>query len=137
MPPALVLRAAGVQEFEEAVRVDDDARTLFREAGLDLDLRPDHPFSRAERQRWTRAAEQGQLLLASFGSNPAVGLLVLGTLGETRYLDQLSVRVADGRRGIGRALLGHAVAWAGRTRCGSPPTRTCPGTGPGTSGMDS
>ena len=61
MLPALVLRPAGVAEIEEAVRVDDDACTLFREAGLDLDLGPDHPFSRAERQRWTRAAELGQL----------------------------------------------------------------------------
>ena len=97
------------------VAIDNDAGALYAQAGLDLDLGPEHPYARAERVYWTRAAEAGGVFLAE-AEQPgggAVGLLVMDLVDGVPYLEQLSVRTSAMRRGLGRRLLDHAIAWAG------------------------
>ena len=110
MAVRLTIWRAAPHELDEAVAIDDDACALFATVGLHLDLPPDHPFSRAERARWLAAMREG---LAWLAETPATaGLLVLGTIDGIRCVDQLSVRRAAMRQGIGRLLLARAIEWA-------------------------
>lgn len=110
----ITIRPASPDDIDEAVAIDDDACTLYEAAGLKVALGPEHPFARAERARWTRAAEEGLAFLAIAPDGRAVGLLVLGRLADGEpYLEQLSVRSSAMRQGIGRRLLARAIAWAG------------------------
>jgi GNAT superfamily N-acetyltransferase len=111
--PAITIRQASPAEIDEFVAIDNDAGALYAQAGLDLDLGPEHPYARAERAYWTRAAEDGGVFLAEQAGGAAVGLLVMALVDGEPYLEQLSVRTGAMRRGLGRRLLAHAIAWAG------------------------
>jgi GNAT superfamily N-acetyltransferase len=108
----VIIRPGSPDRIAEAIAIDDDACTLYESAGLRFDIGPDHPFARQEHGRWTRAAEQGLLFLASRGEGPPVGLLVLGFVDCQPHLDQLSVRTEAMRQGIGTRLLSVAIDWA-------------------------
>jgi len=108
----ITIRPISPERIGEAVAIDDDACTLFATVGVHLDMSPDHPFARAEYARWTQAAQDGAAFLAERTGGPAVGLLVLGRVDGVPYLDQLSVRTAAMRQGIGRRLVWYAIAWA-------------------------
>ena len=106
----IILRAASPSEIDEAIAIDDDACALYETAGLYFDIGPEHPFAQSEHGRWLLSMQRG---LAHFAVATApVGLLALSVLDGVRYLEQLSVRTAFMRRGIGRRLLEHAIAWA-------------------------
>ncbi|HVU05318.1 MAG TPA: GNAT family N-acetyltransferase [Polyangiaceae bacterium] len=109
------LRVATVDEMDVIVAIDDDATSLYRAAGIVIDLPPDHPFTVDERRRWTAAAERGRLVLAVDDLGEPAGFAALDWIDGAAYLDQLSVRRDRMRRGLGRALLRHAVAWADET----------------------
>jgi GNAT superfamily N-acetyltransferase len=110
----ITIRPASPAEIDELVAIDDDACRLYEQAGLAVALGPEHPFSRAERASWTRAAGEGNAFLAEQADGRSVGLLVMDLVGGAPYLEQLSVRTSAMRRGLGRHLLGYALAWAGR-----------------------
>jgi GNAT superfamily N-acetyltransferase len=105
------IRAAAPSEMPEVVSIDDDATQLYARAGVELGLTDDHPFAVDERRRWYRSAELGRLFVA-VEDGRLIGFASLDVLDGEPYLDQLSVRAASGRRGVGRALLRRAVAWA-------------------------
>jgi GNAT superfamily N-acetyltransferase len=109
---AAVIRQASADDIDEMVSIDTDACTLYSEAGLDLDLGPEHPYSAAERAAWTRCAREGNAFLAGPADAPAAGLLVLDRIDGAAYLEQLSVRRRAMGRGLGRQLLARAIAWA-------------------------
>lgn len=111
MPATISLRRATLADLDEIVDVDDDSGTLYAEHGVTLGLTPAHPFCVAERARWTRSIARGDTYLAL--EREVVGIAVLGLVDGAPYLDQLSVRRASMRRGIGRALVEGALAWAG------------------------
>lgn len=94
------IRPATPDEIDVAIAVDDDACALHAQAGLHLDLGPEHPFARAERARWTRAAHAGHAFLAEEPGGRAIGLVVLGRNDGAPYLDQLSVRTSAMRGGL-------------------------------------
>ena len=109
------IEVAAPGDFDDIVRIDDDATELYAEAGLELVLGASHPFSRAERARWLRSAELGRLFLAMNAEGVRVGFAALDVLDDAAYLDQLSVRQSAMRRGAGGFLLEHALAWAERS----------------------
>lgn len=103
-----------------AIAIDDDSATLYAEYGVPIELADDHPFVIAEHAAWAEAAAAGRLVFAfdpALDATP-VAFATLGFLDGEAYLDQLSVRRVAMRRGLGSALLDHALAWA-RTE-GSP-----------------
>jgi GNAT superfamily N-acetyltransferase len=106
------IRPASPDEIDEAVDIDDDACTLFDTVGFQDDLGPQHPFKQAERARWLHAAREGSAFFAISRAGSAVGLLVLTFVDGQRYVEQLSVRRAVMRQGIGRHLLRYAIEWA-------------------------
>ena len=112
MSEAPTIRRASPDEIDEMNSIDVDACTLFTEAGVDADLGPEHPYSVAERARWTRCARDGNAYLAGWPGAPAVGLLVLDRVDGAPYVEQLSVRRSAMARGLGRRLLARAIEWA-------------------------
>jgi GNAT superfamily N-acetyltransferase len=106
------IRPGTPADLDTLVAIDDDAGQLYEQAGLHLELPADHPFVANERARWLRSLRSGDTFVAAEDGGAAVGMAVLELLDGAPYLEQLSVRLASMRHGLGRALLGHAVAWA-------------------------
>jgi GNAT superfamily N-acetyltransferase len=106
------IRSGTPNDFGVIVALDDDAARLYDEAGLDLHLADDHPFTVAERAMWLRSLEAGDTFVAVDAEGAPVGFAALELVDGAPYLDQLSVRRASMGRGIGRALLSRAVVWA-------------------------
>ena len=105
-------RLARPDEIDTLVAIDDDASQLYAEHGIRVELGPDHPFARAERARWLRAAELGRAFVALDEAGTAVGFAALDLIDGAPYLDQLAVRRAAMRRGLGARLLALAESWA-------------------------
>jgi GNAT superfamily N-acetyltransferase len=106
------IRPALSTDVELIRLIDDDATSLFAEHGLAIELAPDHPFARAELARWLASAEQGRAFFALDEAGQPVGFAALDWLDGHPYLDQLSVRRAAMRRGVGGRLLQHVRDWA-------------------------
>lgn len=106
------LELASPGDLPEVVDIDDDASTLYAEAGVILTLGPSHPFTVAEQRRWLQAAAMHRLFFARDESGARVGIAALDRFDGASYLDQLSVRRTAMRKGAGRFLLRHAIAWA-------------------------
>jgi GNAT superfamily N-acetyltransferase len=105
------MRQAAPHEIDALVAVDDDAAMLYAEHGLVLELAEDDGFVLAERQRWLASAERGQVFVVEQAGR-LVGFASLDRVDGQPYLDQLSVRLAAMRQGIGTALIERAVRWA-------------------------
>ncbi len=105
------IRVAQPNELAVAVAIDRDASALYAEAGIDLSFADDHPFAVAERARWQRCLDAGAVHFALDGDQP-VGFAAVERLDGQPHLEQLSVRPAFGRRGIGAALLQTAIVHA-------------------------
>jgi len=103
------IRPARPSEMATLRDIDDDAGALYAACGLPLDLPPDHVFLRDEGARWLRCTERGQAFLAVDASGTALGFAALGLADGEPYLEQLSVRLAAMRRGIGKRLLEHVA----------------------------
>jgi GNAT superfamily N-acetyltransferase len=106
------VRPAPRSEIDVLRAIDDDAATLYAEHGIPIELTPEHPFLRDELARWTRSAQLGRAFLAVDPAGNGVGFAVLDLVDGEPYLDQLSVRVAAMRRGVGGTLLTRAADWA-------------------------
>ena len=107
------LRLARPDEISALVRIDDAASELFAEAGLVFALAADHPFVRAEVQRWARAIEAELAYVAVDADDQPLGFITLALVDDAPYLDQLAVLPRAMRRGIGTALTRQALAWSG------------------------
>jgi GNAT superfamily N-acetyltransferase len=108
------IRPAREEELAVAVAIDDDAGERYLELGLGPFPPDDHPFILAELARWRAAAREGTILFACAAGGEPVGLLVLRHVDGMPYLQQISVRRAWMRRGIGQALVTRAKRWAVR-----------------------
>jgi len=112
--PEFHLRPAREGELALACAIDDDACTAFEEMGMRVNLGDDHPFTRAEVERWRQAIEEGRLLFACTRSGEPVGFAAFGYVDGRPYLHQVSVRRALSGKGIGRMLVDRVKRWAVR-----------------------
>jgi len=99
------IRPATSNELPLLRELDDAAGVLYERAGTTLNLPPDNEFVVSESVRWQRCLEAGTTLIACDRDGAAVGFAAVGRLDEAPYLDQLSVRPAHMRAGLGTALL--------------------------------
>jgi GNAT superfamily N-acetyltransferase len=105
----LKLRPARPTELDTLRAIDDESGPMYAAAGVDLSCFDfSHPFVQDEQTRWIRALADGRAHVATLAGE-VVGFSVLDTLDGAPYLDQLSVRTAFMRRGIGTSLLSHAL----------------------------
>lgn len=107
------LRRAHADELQTLIAIDDEACELYATAGLELELENDHPFVVAEQLRWATAIEQGLAYVAVNQEGAPIGFAVLAYVDGEPYLDQIAVRPDYMRRGVGTALLNHALSWSG------------------------
>jgi GNAT superfamily N-acetyltransferase len=114
LPFGISVRASREHEVSLADAIDDDACTLYEEAGLVIDTTQNPAFFAEESMRWAEAARAGSLLFACAPGGEPLGFIALGLLDGEPWLQQLSVRRTWMRRGIGRALLSHAQRWSAR-----------------------
>jgi GNAT superfamily N-acetyltransferase len=106
--PELILRPGRVDELDLLREIDDESVPMFAAVGIDLSqLDLDHPFVRSEFERWRAGLQTGHVQVAQI-EREVVGFSVLGSLDGKPYLEQLAVRAAFMRRGIGSTLLAHA-----------------------------
>jgi len=100
------------REIDVLNAIDDDATLLYAQCGMPIELPHDHVFVRSELARWLRSAELGRAFLAIDDSGAGVGFAALDVVDGEPYIDQLAVRVAAQRQGIGGRLLAHSADWA-------------------------
>lgn len=108
------IRRAVEGELHLAAAIDHDACTSFAQfdAGLDLDLPADHPYALTELVRWGEMLDARRLLFACSPDGQPVGFAAFGFVDGQPFLDQLSVRRASMRRGIGGRLLALVQSWS-------------------------
>lgn len=101
---SFVLRPARVTEIARLQEIERDADSRFAsELALPSDVIPeDHA---------RRFIEQGRITVAEL-EREVVGWVLLGAIDGEPCIGQISVAVAHGRRGIGAALLAHALELA-------------------------
>lgn len=107
------LRMARSSELPELVRIDNAAGMLYDKVGIAFDFSWDHPYAQAEVARWGRAIETGLAQVAVDSEDYPLGFITLEIVDGDPYIDQLSVHPMAMRRGIGSALVGHAIHWSG------------------------
>lgn len=105
------IRSGRREELPIAIAIDDDAWTTYVELDrrFAVDRSDDHPFVRSELARWEAAVRAGGLRFACTSDRTPVGLLILDTMDGVPHLQQVSVRRAWGRRGVGRMLVEFAL----------------------------
>jgi GNAT superfamily N-acetyltransferase len=108
----VAIRLACPEEIDALVAIDDDACTLDAEAGLSMAFDASHPFVVDERARWVAAIAARLLEVAETPDGTLAGFPARGVVDGEPYLDQLSVRRAWMRQGIGTSLLRRAIAWS-------------------------
>lgn len=109
------IRPALPAEIDVLTALDDDATSLYVDHGIVFDLTPEHVFARSEVARWLRSAELGRAFLVVDATRLGVGFAALDFVDGEPYLDQLAVRKASMRRGIGGRLLARSAEWARAT----------------------
>lgn len=110
---AIRLRLVSPDDLELLEAIDNESLPLFAEVGIHTALADQHPFVLHELARWRAAIDAGRAWLALNADEVPLGFVVCGTVDGAPYVDQLSVRRAHMRRGVGRLLLHHAIAWSG------------------------
>jgi GNAT superfamily N-acetyltransferase len=101
----LMFRTGDVADLPTLLAIDLDASVLFERAGLYLDLPETHDYSVRERQRLGASLIAGSAIIAMDRCNRAMGFIALGRLDGECYVEQISVRVSEMRRGLGTALM--------------------------------
>jgi GNAT superfamily N-acetyltransferase len=111
-PGPFYLRPARDSEKPLAIGIDDDAAAVFNDIGISFNFPPEHPFVRAELERWDEALRESRMIMACSKAGAAVGFCALGYVDERPCLHQISVRRAWARQGIGRLLVERAQRWS-------------------------
>jgi GNAT superfamily N-acetyltransferase len=105
------IRTALAHELPLVLSIDDDATKRYALGGVVLGVTDEHPFVKAEQRRWAAALAAGDVFFAERDGR-AIGVAVMEVVDGAAYLDQLSVRMDEMNRGVGRALIARAMEWA-------------------------
>lgn len=103
-----MIRPAHPHEIALLPQIENAADLRYRRAGLDLVVRmPAHSVASYERGR-----RRGLLWVATSPVNRVVGFALMDILGDTAWIDQLTVLDRWQGRGIGTALIDQSAATA-------------------------
>lgn len=112
LPLGVSLRIARPSELRRIADIDDDAGTLYDEFGIFVDLALHSPYVEAESRRWRASLAAARVWLAVDSRDHPIGFISCGFVDGEPFVEQLSVRRAHMQRGLGRALLNRAIAFA-------------------------
>ena len=104
------IRHATAADLAALPAIERSAAQAFRGAGVSLSA--DAPVSSAE--VWRPALRSGTLWVAVNETGRVVGFLAARKINRVLHIDEMDVDFDHQRRGIGRALLDAAIAWAHR-----------------------
>ena len=110
--PAARYRAGRPEDLDLLLEIDREACTLFEQAGLTLDVPEPNAFSERECARFAASLAAGGTIIAIDARGEGVGFIGVGLIDARPYVEQLSVRPAFMRRGIGASLLDRAFRWS-------------------------
>jgi ribosomal protein S18 acetylase RimI-like enzyme len=102
------IRRARPTDFPAIQEVEIEAGRLFAGIGMQA-VADDPPFSIGELGAFVAS---GCAWVAVGVDDRPIGYLVAEVVDGCAHIDQVSVRPNHGRRGVGRALIGHLEAWA-------------------------
>jgi GNAT superfamily N-acetyltransferase len=105
----VIFRAGEPADLATLREIDDDAGLLFERAGLYLDLPESHEFSVVERERLRASLLAGMTTIAMNLRGRPLAFIALGRRDGSPYIEQISVRAACTRRGVGSMLLDRAL----------------------------
>jgi len=104
----VIIRAARPGELAVLIEIERAAGELFRSLGMDV-VADDDPGSIAQLAPYP---EEGRAFVAVYATDRPVGYLLLDVVDAAAHIEQVSVHPDYARRGIGRALIERAEAWA-------------------------
>lgn len=102
------IRLAQDRDLDRLPEIERQAGAPFRAVGMDA-VADDDPPTAAELQPYVAG---GRAWVAVDGSGNPIGYLIADVVDDEAHIEQVSVLPAWSRRGIGRALIERAVAWA-------------------------
>lgn len=104
----ITIELARPEDVAVLPEIEREAAVLF--SGLDL---PQSVLeSVCDLEDLVEAQEEGLLWVARLGGGAPVGFALIELLDGVPHLDEMDVRPAFGRRGVGARLLGAVLAWA-------------------------
>jgi GNAT superfamily N-acetyltransferase len=105
------IRAVRADDLAVLVEIERAAGEAFRSLGMDL-VAEDDPGSVEELSPY---AECGRAFVAVDDDDRPIAYLLVDVVDEAGHIEQVSVHPRFARRGIGRALIERAAAWARAT----------------------
>jgi GNAT superfamily N-acetyltransferase len=106
------IRSATIDDLADLPVIERDAGELFRTLGMDA-VADDEPPQPEDLLGYVQA---GRAWVAVDRVDRPVGYLIVDVLDGVGHIEQVSVRSSWSRRGIGRALIERATAWATQER---------------------
>jgi GNAT superfamily N-acetyltransferase len=103
------IRRATPDDVDDVITIEVEAGALFLTVGM-----PEVAADVPARQPLTLGVAQGRLWVAD-DDGRASGFVLASVVDGQAHIDQVCVRPSNGRRGIGRQLVGHVERW-GRER---------------------
>jgi GNAT superfamily N-acetyltransferase len=114
----MTLRIGLIRDIDLLIDIDNDASSLFEEAGMRLNSAADRELVSVERARWRKCLSAATVLIALDRAERPIGFAAVGERDGESYLDQLSVRRDSMRQGVGTRLL-YASMELSMRQCGS------------------
>jgi len=109
VPDGFLIRPAVTSDFARMQAIEVAAGAMFRPLGMDL-VADDDPFAVTELRAY---ADAGHAWVAEPpDAVQADGYLLLDEVDGAAHVEQVTVHPDAARRGLGRALVDHAAAWA-------------------------
>jgi GNAT superfamily N-acetyltransferase len=102
------IRPAHAADLAALQAIERDAGTLFAEIGMDA-VAGDEPLPLDVLEQYQR---DGRAWIAVDTDDEPVGYIIAEVLDGNAHIEQVSVRPASSRRGVGRALVDRVVEWA-------------------------
>jgi GNAT superfamily N-acetyltransferase len=104
----VIIRKARPEDISALRDIESAAGRLFAEIGM-REVAEDEPLSEDSLRGYQSG---GRAWVAVDDSDRPVGYLLADTLDGNAYIEQVSVRPENMRKGLGQALIEHLAAWA-------------------------
>ena len=107
-PADVAIRASRTDDLPVLQQIEIEAGRAFADIGMDA-VAGDDPFAVDVLLEYQN---EGRAWVAVDADDRPIGYVVVDLVAGNAHIEQVSVRPAYGRRGMGRALIEHVATWA-------------------------